>query len=48
MDFLHHVHPVHDQGSLPGHAESDVQHRSVLGHVDVLAGEHGVTLFLQG
>src|SRR5579859_5118970 len=35
-----HVHAVHDEGGGPGHAQRDVQHRAVLGDVDVLAAEH--------
>ena len=36
------VAPVDDQRALARHAQGDVQHRAVLGDVDVLAGEHGV------
>ena len=36
------VAPVDDQRPVARHAQGDVQHRAVLGHVDVLACEHGV------
>ena len=38
----HHVGAVHDQRCGPRHAQRHVQHGPVLGHVDVLAAEHGV------
>jgi len=34
------VLPVDDQGGATGSAQGDMEHRPVLGHVDVLAGEH--------
>ena len=36
------VAPVDDQRPVARHAQGDVQHRAVLGHVDALAGEHRV------
>ena len=30
-----------------GHAQGDVQHRTVLGHVDPLSGEHGIPVPLE-
>ena len=45
MDVCDDVAPVHDQRSLPWHAQRDVQHRAVLGDVDSLAGEHRVAPF---
>ena len=42
VHLAHDVDPVHDERALARHAQCDVQHRAVLGDVDVLAAEHGV------
>ena len=41
------VDPVHDERGPLRHAQGDVQHRAVLGHVDPLAREHGVPVPLE-
>ena len=43
----HHVDPVDDQRGALRHAQRDVQHRAVLGHVDPLPGEHRVPVLLE-
>ncbi len=38
----HHVLAVHQDARPPGRAQRHVEHRALLGHVDLLAREHGV------
>ena len=45
VDLPHHVGAVHDQRRGPRHPQRHVQDGPVLGHVDVLAAEHGVPPF---
>ena len=47
MDVGHGVLAVDLEGGVPRQAQGGVQHGPVLGGVDVLAGEHGVTALLQ-
>jgi hypothetical protein len=42
VDLLHHVDAVDDELLVAGHAQRHVEHGPLLGHVDLLAGEHGV------
>ncbi len=46
VDLADHVDAVDDQPVIARHAQGDVQHRAVLGDVDVLAGHHPVPAFL--
>ncbi len=40
VDLLDDVDPVDDQRAVAGHAQRDVEDRSILGNVDVIAAEH--------
>ena len=46
VHLLDHVLPVDDQRAVLRHPQRHVQHRPVLGDVDVLAGEHRVAALL--
>ena len=42
MHLGDHVLPVEEQGCITRESQGRVQHRPVLGHVDVFTGEHGI------
>ena len=43
MDLPHDVDAVDDERGSGRHPQRDVENRPILGRVDVLAAEHGVT-----
>jgi hypothetical protein len=46
VHLRHHVLAVDEDGAVAAVAERDVQHRALLGDVDLVAGEHPVALLL--
>ena len=47
MHLRHHVGPVDDQRGSLRHAQRDVEHGAVLGHIDPLPGEHRIPVPLE-